>query len=202
MNPPTSSETSLPFFDASARRVKLPQPTGHRAPLHPHPDTAFLSQKSFKTRTTRRTASHTRTPSWGSTASSSSDTPSPRTVSTGLPRRYSQCFTPETSRSPSPMTQMSSQAISIGVPARGPRSPPMTPPPTIQASLPSTPAGYSLRLEPVASNEAAQAAVVFPDAANPQRALLLIGPAIARYVRERGKSARMHPYRVVFRPSS
>ncbi|KAG8715515.1 hypothetical protein FRC11_003540 [Ceratobasidium sp. 423] len=105
------------------------------------------------------------------------------------------------SRSPSPMTQLSSQAMNIDVPVRGPRSPPMTPPPAIQASLPSAPAGYSLRLEPVTSNEAAQAAVVFPDAANPQRALLLVGPAIARYVRERGKSARMHPYRVVFRPS-
>lgn len=199
MNPQTT-ETSLPFFDASARRVKLPQPTSNRAHFHPQPDTAFLSQKSFKTRASRRTASHTRTPSWGSTSSSSSNDRSPRTTSVELPKRYHQCFTPDVSRSPSPITRMSSQPMNAGT--RVLRSPPLTPP-TTQGSLPSSPAGnYSLRLEPVTSNEAAQAAVVFPDASNPQRALLLVGPAIARYVRERGKSARMHPYRVVLRPSA
>lgn len=201
MSPQTSSETSLPFFDASARRVRLPQPTSSPTRVNPQPDTAFLSQKSFKAHTSRRTASHTRTPSWGSTSSSSSDSYSPRTIPTSLRKRYHQCFTPEFSRPPSPMTQMSSQTTNIGTPVRAPRSPPLTPTPVIKGSLPSTPGNYSLRLEPVTSNEAAQAAVVFPDAANPQRALLLVGPAIAHYVRERGKSARMHPYRVVFRPS-
>ncbi|CAE6477437.1 unnamed protein product [Rhizoctonia solani] len=201
MNPQTPSETSLPFFDASARRVRLPRPTSSPSRVHPQPGTAFLSQKSFKAHASRRTASHTRTPSWGSTSSSSSDSQTPRTPPTGLHKRYYQCFTPEFSRSPSPMTQMASQPTSIGMPARAPRSPPFTPPPVIQASLPSTPGNYSLRLEPVTSNEAAQAAVVFPDLTNPQRALLLVGPAIARYVRERGKAARMHPYRVVLRPS-
>ncbi|CCO27424.1 hypothetical protein BN14_01463 [Rhizoctonia solani AG-1 IB] len=97
---------------------------------------------------------------------------------------------------------MTSRLTDTSMQPRVPRSPPLTPP-AIHASLPSTPVGnYSLRLEPVTSNESAQAAVVFPDATNPKRALLLIGPAIARYVRERGKSARMHPYRVVFRPSA
>ncbi|KAJ1311167.1 hypothetical protein OPQ81_009668 [Rhizoctonia solani] len=209
MNPQTTSETSLPFFDTSARRIKLPQPTSNRAHPQPHPQpqpqphSASLSQGSFKARTSRRTVSHTRTPSWGSSSSLSSGDYSPRTTSAGFPKRYNQCSTPEMSRSPSPITQLSSQPTNIGMPDRIPRSPPLTPPPAIQATLPSMPAGnYSLRLEPVTSNESAQAAVVFPDAANPQRALLLVGPAIARYIRERGKSARMHPYRIVFRPSS
>ncbi|CAE6395220.1 unnamed protein product [Rhizoctonia solani] len=198
---PLATQTSLPFFDPSARRVRLPQPTGNRAHFYPQPDTAFSNQKSFKTRASRRTASHIRTPSWGSTSSSSSQTRSLRTTPTNSLGRQHQCFTPESSRSPSPMAQMSSQPMNVGTPARCPRSPPLTPPPVIQASLGSTAGNYSLRLEPVAANEAAQAAVVFPDMANPQRALLLVGPAIARYIRERGKSARMHPYRVVFRPS-
>ncbi|CAE6433601.1 hypothetical protein ACGC1H_001498 [Rhizoctonia solani] len=198
MNPQTTSETSLPFFDASARRVRLPQPTSNH--FQPQSDTAFLSQKSFKTRVSRRTASHTRTPSWGSTSSSSSENHSPRPSTSSL-GRYHQCFTPESSRSPSPMTHMSLQPMNVRTPARRPRSPPLTPPPAIQTSPASTPGNYCLRLEPVSANETAQAAVVFPDATNPQRALLLVGPAIARYVRERGKSARMHPYRVVFRPS-
>ncbi|KAH7344723.1 hypothetical protein B0J17DRAFT_763484 [Rhizoctonia solani] len=163
MSPQIPSETSLPFFDVSARRVRLPQPTSSPARVHSQPGTVFLSQKSFKAHASRRTASHTQ-----------------------LLRR---------ARTSGTTTYKYRHA------SRGPRSPPLTPPPVIQASLPSTPGNYSLRLEPVTSNEAAQAAVVFPDLANPQRALLLVGPAIARYVRERGKSARMHPYRVVFRPS-
>lgn len=61
---------------------------------------------------------------------------------------------------------------------------------------------YRLRLEPLSHDETPHAVVVFPDAARPTRGLLLVGPAIARYIRERGKSARMHPYRVVFRPSA
>ncbi|KDN34185.1 hypothetical protein RSAG8_12721, partial [Rhizoctonia solani AG-8 WAC10335] len=117
MNPP---EISLPFFDASARRVRLPQPTSNCAHFHPQPDGAFSSQKSFKP---RRTASHTRTPSWGSASSSSSESHSHRTTSTSLLRGYHQCFTPESSRSPSPMTQMSSQPMNIGTPIRRPRSP-------------------------------------------------------------------------------
>ncbi|CAE6440927.1 unnamed protein product [Rhizoctonia solani] len=201
MNPQaTASETSLPFFDASARRVRLPQPTSDRNQLYTQRDTAFSNQRSSKTRTTRRPVSHIRTPSWGSTNSSSSDS---QPVATGFPKRYYQCFTPEMSRSPSPMTQTTSQPTNVGIQPHNPRSPPLTPPPAIHTSFPFTPAGnYSLRLEPVTSNESAQAAVVFPDSTNPKRALLLVGPAIARYVRERGKSARMHPYRIVFRPSS
>ncbi|CAE6419925.1 unnamed protein product [Rhizoctonia solani] len=191
----TVSETSLPFFDASARRVRLPHPTSNLNHLNTQLDTAFSNQKSLKA---RRTASHIRTPSWGSAASSSSDS---HPATTRFPKRFHQCFTPETSRSPSPMTQMTSQTTNTNVQPRVLRSPPLTPP-SARSSFPSTPTrNYSLRLEPVTSNESAQAAVVFPDSTNPKRALLLIGPAIARYVRERGKSARMHPYRVVFRPS-
>ncbi|CEL57982.1 hypothetical protein RSOLAG1IB_02727 [Rhizoctonia solani AG-1 IB] len=192
MNPrATAFESSLPFFDASARRVRLPQPTSSSI----QPNTALAS----KARGNRRTASHIRTPSWGSATSSSSES---QPAAAGFPKRYHQCLTPEMSRSPSPTTQMTSRLTDTSMQPRVPRSPPLTPP-AIHASLPSTPVGnYSLRLEPVTSNESAQAAVVFPDATNPKRALLLIGPAIARYVRERGKSARMHPYRVVFRPSA
>lgn len=62
---------------------------------------------------------------------------------------------------------------------------------------------YRLRLEPLSPGEAPQAVVVFPDAAAPTRALLLLGPAIARHMRERGgKATRMHPYRIVFRPAA
>lgn len=83
------------------------------------------------------------------------------------------------------------------------RSPPLTPP-AIQASIPPTApmSNYSLRLEPLSPGEKPQAVVVFPDETTPTRALLLVGPAIAKHVREGGDSARMHPYRVVLRPSA
>ncbi|KAF8761504.1 hypothetical protein RHS01_00885 [Rhizoctonia solani] len=192
----TVSETSLPFFDASARRVRLPHPTSNLN----HLNTQLVRHCLLKPKILKSTAtaSHIRTPSWSSAASSSSDS---HPATTRFPKRFHQCFTPEASRSPSPMTQMTSQTTNTNVQPRVLRSPPLTPP-SARSSFPSTPTrNYSLRLEPVTSNESAQAAVVFPDSTNPKRALLLIGPAIARYVRERGKSARMHPYRVVFRPS-
>ncbi|KAF8609751.1 hypothetical protein BDV93DRAFT_153275 [Ceratobasidium sp. AG-I] len=199
--------TSLPFFDASAKRVKLPQPTSTRRALYtpPTPENTFPQRRPLRTRTAQRAPSHFRTTSWDTSSSSETELlPSPPLQAGRTSTRYRQCLTPEMSRSPSPNGHSTPQPASINMPSLALRSPPLTPP-TIQATLPpSTPMShYRLRLEPLSPGEAPQAVVVFPDAATPTRALLLLGPAIARHMRERGgKATRMHPYRIVFRPAA
>ncbi|KAG8696237.1 hypothetical protein FRC09_008639 [Ceratobasidium sp. 395] len=209
MNTQTSIETSpLPFFDASAKRIKLPQPkTSHRAQRNRHNTDNTLSglHRPFKRPTQR--PSHSRTTSSDTSYSSSSEADFSRFFSQSTnssSTRYTQCSTPEMSRSPSPNEQIPMDTSPFNIPSITLHSPPLTPP-TIHAILPpSAPvSNYRLRLEPVMTKEPPQAVVVFPDAAAPTRALLLLGPAIARHMRERGsKPMRMHPYRVVFRPTA
>ncbi|KAG8714418.1 hypothetical protein FRC08_011954 [Ceratobasidium sp. 394] len=209
MNTQTSIEpTSLPFFDPSAKRVKLPQPKNiHRAQRsHPVTDNTLSSVHRPSRRPAQR-PSHSRTASSDTSYSSASEAEPSKLFSQSTNSsftRYTQCYTPEMSRSPSPNEQSPMQTDTISVPTLALRSPPLTPP-TIHAILPpSAPiSNYRLRLEPIMTSEPPQAVVVFPDAAAPTRALLLLGPAIARHMRERGgKAMRMHPYRVVFRPSA
>ncbi|KAG9124071.1 hypothetical protein FRC07_012967 [Ceratobasidium sp. 392] len=203
MNSQTSIETSpLPFFDASAKRIKLPQPkTTHRTQRNrPSTDNTF--------RRPAQRPSHSRTASSDTSYSSASETDlSSRFFSQSTSSsftRYTQCSTPEMSRSPSPNEQIPMDTTPINVPSLNLRSPPLTPPTIHAIPPPSTPiSSYRLRLEPLMTKEPPQAVVVFPDAAAPTRALLLLGPAIARHMRERGgKGVRMHPYRVVLRPTA
>ncbi|QRW04858.1 hypothetical protein RhiLY_03857 [Ceratobasidium sp. AG-Ba] len=210
MNTQTPLESSpLPFFDPSARRVKLPHPTATRSPQRARPNSDnTLSGVHRPTRRSAQRPSHSRTASSDTSYSSASEADRPPRFFTPSAQsslaHYSQCYTPEMSRSPSPNAQPPMQTTPINIPTLALRSPPLTPP-TIHAILPpSAPvSNYRLRLEPISTNEPPQAVVVFPDAAAPTRALLLLGPAIARHMRERGgKAVRMHPYRVVFRPSA
>ncbi|KAG8745353.1 hypothetical protein FRC10_008212 [Ceratobasidium sp. 414] len=207
MNTQTSIQPAeLPFFDPSAKRVKLPQPKNIHRTQRGHPITDNTLSGVHRRAALR--PSHSRTPSSDTSYSSASEADlSFKLLSQSANSsftRYTQCYTPEMSRSPSPNEQVPMQTDPISVPTLALRSPPMTPP-TIHAILPpSAPiSNYRLRLEPIMTSEPPQAVVVFPDAATPTRALLLLGPAIARHIRERGgKAMRMHPYRVVLRPSA